>query len=81
MERVEVSKISVGLFHMQVCVVEDATDEEILRVCNMKNPSGTIGGWCKVVRTLDDTPWKDTSEALPIPCEDYPNRMHILVGC
>ncbi len=81
MERVEITRISVGFFHMQVCAVNDATDEEILRVCNMKNPSGARKGWRKVVRTLYDTPWHDTSEALPIPCEDYPNRMHILVGC
>ena len=45
MDRVVVTNMWCGIVHMQVCAVEDATDNEILVVCNRKNPSGTTNGW------------------------------------
>jgi len=70
--RVVVSSIFLNLFTMQVCCVKDATDEEILKVCNTENRSGTSGGWQTVVRD---------GEGKPGQCEKYPDRYHILVQC
>lgn len=59
---------------MQVCAIKDATDEEILEVCNKENPSGTSGGWLEVVREGEEN-------MLPVTCEDHPERVHYLVVC
>ena len=77
MKRVIVTRPMLGLCHMQVCVVEDATDEEILAVCNAENPSGTTNGWSIVLHD-DDESWGKTA---PVRCEDYPDRLHYLVAC
>jgi hypothetical protein len=64
-----------GLCHMQVCVKGEATDEDILRVCNRENPSGTVAGWRVVIHeTIGGI-------AGPGPCADDPTRTHFLVGC
>jgi hypothetical protein len=76
MDRVEVSRLMIGICHMQVCAVADATDEEILAVCNTQNPSGTTAGWVEVVR--DD---KEYPQLNPGPCAHHPERLHILVSC
>jgi hypothetical protein len=34
MERVEITKAFMGICTMQVCAEKDATDKEILEVCN-----------------------------------------------
>ncbi len=60
---------------MQVCAVSDATDEEILEVCNRENLRGTTKGWCEVIRE-DRNPYSG-----PIACEDDPGRQHLLVVC
>ena len=73
--RVVISRFFCGLLYMQVCCVADATDEEILKACNDRNPSGTSNGWCHVVR-LDTDKNKE-----PGPCQDHPGRVHILVSC
>ena len=78
MERVEITQCMVGICHMQVCAVDDATDEEILEVCNSQNPSGTSGGWQEVVREELEF---NIKEMLPRPCSDYPGRTHFLVAC
>jgi len=80
MGRVEVTRIMVGICHMQVCTVEDATDEEILTVCNRDNPSGTSNGWSVVHRheDPDDTVFHTPG---PGPCEEHDGRLHILVSC
>lgn len=70
--RVIVTKPMVGVCHMQVCAVADATDEEILDVCNRENPSGTTHGWSEVVREGDGA---------PVPCADDPGRRHFLAVC
>ena len=80
MKRVEVTRFWCGLCFMQVCAVPDATNEEILEVCNRENPSGTEHGWVGVVRKLEDA--RDiTEKQLPGPCENFPNRTHFLVFC
>jgi len=60
---------------MQVCAEAEATDEEILAVCNRENPSGTSMGWSRVVREDCD------SAQGPVPCDDRAGRAHILVLC
>ena len=82
-KRIIVSNPLVGICHMQVCAVMDATDEEILGVCNRENPSGTTGGWSTVIRKAEDTTefWGG-EKLLPGPCADHPEeRLHILVAC
>jgi hypothetical protein len=78
MNRVEVSRRAVGILYMQVCAEKDATDEEILLVCNGENPSGTSLGWCEVVRVLSEG---IIENMLPIVCDKYEGRLHFLVSC
>jgi len=80
MARVLVMNPLAVLSGMAVCAVADATDEEILDVCNRENPSGTRGGWSSVVRTLDQT-INNNEGQVPCPCRDHPERMHFLVFC
>lgn len=75
--RVQVTRIMMGLCHMQVCAVSDATDDEILNVCNSENPSGTTNGWSRVHRA-DDENWGKTA---PVACEQEPGRFHYVVAC
>ena len=77
MNKVEVTRTMVGLCHMQVCTVADATDEEILEVCNRENPAGTSNGWSTVCHEDGDF----FGKTAPGPCEDYPDRVHYLVAC
>lgn len=74
-KRVFITRPIHGIAHMQVCAVADATDEEILKVCNAENPSGTEHGWCKVLRK-DAIP-----KQRPVRCKDHPERLHLLVVC
>lgn len=77
MERVVLTRAFVGLVHMQVCAVADATDDEILAVCNRENPAGASGGWSLVCREDNDF-WGPTA---PVACADDPGRLHFLVAC
>lgn len=61
---------------MQVCAVADASDEEILELCNLENPSGTTNGWGHVVRHDQEHPQRN-----PVKCANYAERLHILVDC
>lgn len=74
--RVLVTNPFVGICHMQVCAVSDATDEEILRVSNLENMSGTSQGWGCVHREGDED-----ERARPVQCGDHPERTHFLVSC
>ena len=76
MERVEVARCMMGIAHMQVCAVADATDEEILNICNKQNPAGTQNGWMVVIR--DD---KEYPQCNPIRCNEHPDRMHFMISC
>lgn len=72
MTRVIITKGIIGICHMQVCAVANATDEEILEVCNRENPSGTQHGWAIVIRD---------GEGAPVPCAGNSGRQHFLVSC
>lgn len=74
--RVIVTKEFVGICHMQVCAVANATDKEILEICNQENPSGTSLGWCNVIREDKETPQKN-----PVICDKNPKRRHFLINC
>ena len=76
MERVVTTKPINGICAMQVCVVADASDDEILAHANRDNPSGTSLGWVAVVRVKSP----DGPDG-PVACADDPGRLHILVRC
>ena len=69
MYRVIVAPSIVGAA-MEVCACADATDDEILAVCNHESPAGTTNGWSSVVR-----------EAVPVRCQTHRDRWHVLVVC
>ena len=75
--RVFVTRPMYGVCHMQVCAANDATDDEILAVCNQENPSGTEHGWSTVCRS-DSEAWGKTA---PVTCKSDPARTHFLVAC
>ena len=56
-----------------VCAVNDATDEEILVVCN--KALRRMPGWCRVVREGSNVP----TVLWPRPCPEYPDRIHYVV--
>lgn len=74
--RVIVTRPFAGLCFMGVCAVPDATDDEVLAVCNAQNPSGTTLGWCLVVRDAETA----GPHGAPVACADNPNRVHLMVG-
>jgi len=79
LRRVQVTNPFCGLIHMQVCAVHDATDEEILEVCNRENLCGTTNGWVGVIRDGSDELIGE--KAAPVKCEDHEGRTHFLVYC
>ena len=81
LNKVIVTHPMIGLCYMQVCAEKSATDEEILRVCNAENPSGTRAGWSKVIRKIKKGDPSAIKRNLPVQCEEYPDRMHFLVVC
>ena len=72
MDRVVITNPAIGIYYMQVCVVADASDEEILEVCNRENPSGTTNGWTSIIRK---------GKGSPVKCADDPRRLHVLAVC
>jgi hypothetical protein len=81
MNRVVVTRAFIGICGMQVCACKDATDEEILSVCNSENPSGTSNGWSQVVRQAEEGSLFQTEKSLPVQCADDPGRLHFMVLC
>ena len=76
MKRVEITKPMIGICYMQVCAVIDSTDEEILKVANRENPSGTTNGWSEVAREdYEDVRMR------PVICDDDKNRKHFILIC
>lgn len=71
MERVLV--YSRGLCFMSVCVVKDASAEEIEASVG---PSGTRRGW----RMSEEKTFR-TGEPNPCQCKDYRDRLHYLLEC
>jgi len=81
-QRVATALEYAGLRATQVCVVADATDEEILAHCNSTNPQGVSGGWHSVVRTIEDCDRLGVDHvAVPGDCEDCPGRKHMIAVC
>ena len=82
MERVVVSRMFFNVVTMQVCAVADASDEEILEVCNRENPCGTKNGWTQVIRETEgkDSLFKGPNKT-PVDCEEHEGRKHFLVLC
>lgn len=78
-KRVVVTRSALGFCHMQVCAGAEATDEEILAVCNAENPSG-VTPWSEVLRE-DSTCGGRVFRTAPVLCEDDPARRHFLVSC
>lgn len=72
MDKIVLLKAFFGIASMVVCADKDATDEEILEFCNSVNPSGTSNGLCEIDRE---------GARAPVPCNDDPNRLHIIVNC
>ena len=62
-----------GLLYMRCCAASDATDEEILAVCN--KALRRMPSWCRVVREGSNVP----TVLWPRPCPDYPDRIHYVV--
>lgn len=84
MDRVEITRRALNVCTMQVCAVDDATDAEILEVCNYGNPAGTEHGWMMVLResnTGEDIGLGHELNKRPLPCQKYPGRTHFLVLC
>lgn len=81
-QRVLVTMPYAGLRAMQVCVVEDATDEEILAVCNSENPQIVLGGWHTVVRSIEHAKRCGVDEvSAPGKCAECSGRLHKIVLC
>ena len=81
-DRVFVTLPFAGLRAMQVCVVDDATDEEILKVCNKQNPQLVARGWHTVVRSEEHAEELGVDPAAkPGPCADVQGRIHKIVLC
>ena len=81
LNRVVVTAAFVNICTMQVCAVADASDEEILEVCNRENRSGTSNGWSEVIRTANPDSMFREENKLPVTCGDNPDRKHFLVLC
>ena len=79
MKKVEVTKQMFGICHMQVCCAEGVGDAEILAACNAENPSGTSGGWSRVIRQPTETE-RERGQG-PVRCRDHEGRTHFLVAC
>lgn len=71
-----------GFRAQQVCVVPEATDEEILEACNRENPQLVTGGWHTVVRDKEHARELGVDEcAAPGNCVECPPRLHKIVLC
>ncbi len=82
MNRVLITKPINQLCGMNVCAVDDATDEEILAICNTENRSGTDNGWIEVVRDDSrDTHCREGESLAPVACASFPGRTHYTILC
>jgi hypothetical protein len=81
-QRVCVTLPFAGLRAMQVCCEADATDAEILEVCNRENPQTVQRGWHTVVRSVDHAEELGVDvAAAPGQCADCAGRMHKIALC
>jgi hypothetical protein len=79
--RVFITDNWAGLYSKQVCVVPDATDEEILAACNAEDNAILPGSgkWDIVMRTPADAERAGTEFAAPGTCVECPPRIHMIV--
>ncbi len=75
-ERIIITKAMHGIAGMIVCCVKGVKDKEILDFCNVNNPSGTRGGWGKVIKKDKEHP-----QCEPVACQDVKGRTHFIVTC
>jgi len=81
-QRVCVTLPFAGFRAMQVCCVEDATDDEILKVCNAENPQMVTGGWHTVVKSKEHARELGVNDsAAPGDCVECPGRKHKIALC
>jgi hypothetical protein len=78
MQRVIVTHPVIGIAAMQVCACEDATDDEILAVCNYENPTSTKV-WSSVVREAIEGDMLRNWQTIPVRCHTHPDRWHFIV--
>lgn len=80
-ERVQVTGLWAGLFSQHVCVVKDATDEEILKTVNEhdNNILEGSGKWDVVMRTPADALRAKVEFVGPGACAECPERIHIVI--
>lgn len=68
---------SNGIVHCSVCVPKEMSREEIERLVNLENPSGTMDGW-----QIDEAPTFAAGSPNPGPCDKFPaERLHYLMVC
>lgn len=72
-----VTRTMIGLTAMQACVRKGQSDEGILLLVNQLNPCGTSRGWMKIVHKGD----KEYENCVPVQCQDYSDREHIIIIC
>lgn len=81
-QRVFVVKGYNGFRAQQVCVLPEATDEEILKACNAENPQLVTGGWHTVVRDEEHAKELGVDEtAAPGKCVECEGRLHKIAIC
>lgn len=81
-QRVCVTMPYAGFRAMQVCVVEDASDEEILAVCNRENRQLVTSGWHTVVKSKEHAKECGVDEAAaPGKCVECKGRWHKIALC
>lgn len=67
----------MALFHLQVCVPEGFTDEEVETFANEAQPAGTTHGW--TIRRAGDPGGKKDPERNP--CDTRVGCVHIVLVC
>lgn len=75
MEKVEV--ISIGFVYASICVANDITLKEALKIFNNEHPTGISSKW-----HLSENKKFRSGQLNPCLCDDYPNtRKHYLLNC
>jgi hypothetical protein len=66
---------------MNICADKTVSDEDILKFCNLNNPSGTVGGWTEVIRDPNARDCFDKVDMGPVICSNNQNKLHLMVSC
>lgn len=72
-----------SIMSMQLCIKETISSSDIVSFLALEHPSGTSAGWSKVIITRNDMLQYGNGYicALPIRCDKYKNRLHVIVLC